>query len=102
MLALYPGEPSALALRLRIEASLGDTQAALADLAQIERTRDPNQLDPIALASADVAMGKRSEALEALRRYESSGLLGLDEIARIRTDPDFDSLRSGFNTVVTL
>jgi DNA-binding winged helix-turn-helix (wHTH) protein/Tfp pilus assembly protein PilF len=102
VLALYPGEASALALRLRVEESLGDTRAAAADLAQIEEIRDPNQVDPIALASADVAMGKRAQALKAIQRYESSDLSGLDEIARIRTDPDFDSLRSGFNTTVTL
>jgi len=102
VLALYPGEASALALRLRVEESLGDTRAAAADLAQIEGIRNPDQFDPIALASADVAMGKRTAALQAIRRYESSGLPGLDEIARIRTDPDFDSLRTGFNTTVEL
>lgn len=102
VLALYPGEASALALRLRVESKLGDTRAALADLQAIEKIRDPKLIDPIALASADVAMGKRAEALHALRRYESSGMLGLDEIARIRTDPDFDSLRTGFNATVTL
>lgn len=102
VLALYPGEASALALRLRVETSLGDTKAARADLQQIEKIHDPDKVDPIALASAEVAMGKRTMALDALRRYESSGSLGLDDIARIRTDPDFDSLRNGFNTTVTL
>lgn len=102
ILALYPGEASALALRLRVETDLGYKKAALADLEQIEKIRDPNRFDPIALASAEVAMGRRTEALSAIRRYESSGQLGLDDIARIRTDPDFDSLRSGFNTIVEL
>ena len=102
ILALYPGEASALALRLRIETSLGYKRAAQADLAQIEKIRDPNRFDPIAFASAEVAAGNRTEALDALRRFESSGQIGLDEIARIRTDPDFDSLRTGFNQTVAL
>lgn len=102
ILALYPGEASALALRLRVETSLGDKKGARADLAQIEKIRDPNRVDPIALASAEVAMGNRTEALDALRRFESSGQLGLDDIARIRTDPDFDSLRTGFNQTVAI
>ena len=102
VLALYPGEPSALALRFRIETSLGDKHAAAADLAAIERIRDPDKIDPIALASADVAAGKRIDALDELRRFETSSDAGLDEIARIRTDPDFDSLRPGFNTIVAL
>lgn len=102
VLALNPGEPSALALRLRIEARHGDTQAALADFHRIERVRGPNQMDPIALASADVALGKRIEALRTLRQYVSSGLPGPDQIARIRTDPDFDPVRNGFNVSVTM
>ena len=102
ILALYPGEASALALRLRVETSLGDKKGALTDLEQIEKIRDPNRVDPIALASAEVAMGYRAEALDALRRFESSGRLGLDDIARIRTDPDFDSLRTGFNKTVAI
>ncbi len=102
VLALYPDEPSALALRLRVEERLGDKRGAMRDLARIERVRDPNKVDPIALASADVAMGMRTAALGTLAHFESSGDAGLDEIARIRTDPDFDTLRSGFNTVVTL
>lgn len=102
VLALYPGEPSALALRLRIESSLGDAKAASADLARIEAIRDPAKIDPIALASADVAFGRRAQARDELRRFEASSDAGLDEIARIRTDPDFDTLRTGFNTVVTL
>ena len=40
-----------------------------------------------------VAGGNRAEALQTVRGYVSSGLHGIDEIARIRTDPDFDSLR---------
>jgi len=40
--------------------------------------------------------------LNALRHAETSGQAGLDDIARIRTDPDFDSLRTGFNTTVAL
>src|SRR5215472_1335214 len=102
ILALYPGEASALALRLRVETSLGEKKAALADLDQIEKIRDPNRYDAIALASAEIAMGNKSEALEALRTFESSGQVGLDDIARIRTDPDFDSLRTGFNQIVSL
>lgn len=98
VLTLYPAEASALALRLRVELSLGDKRAALADLAQIERIRDPGKVDPIALASADIAMGKRNAARITLQRFELSSHIGLDEIARIRTDPDFDSLRSGFNS----
>jgi DNA-binding winged helix-turn-helix (wHTH) protein/Tfp pilus assembly protein PilF len=98
VLTLYPGEASALALRLRVESSLGDKQAALADLAQIERIHDPGKADPIALASADIAMGKRGAARATLERFERSSDIGLDEIARIRTDPDFDSLRNGFNS----
>ena len=102
VLALYPGEASALALRLRVEEKLGDTRGALADYQRIERIRDPAQVDPLALASAQVAMGKRSEALHTLRKFALSGSLGLDEIARMRTDPDFDSLRTGFNSEVSL
>ena len=102
VLALNPGEPSALALRVRIEARRGDTRAALADFHRIERVRDPNQMDPIALASADVALGKRTEALRTLRQYVSSGLPGPEQIGRIRTDPDFDPVRHGFNAPVTI
>ncbi|HEY7994490.1 MAG TPA: winged helix-turn-helix domain-containing protein, partial [Candidatus Eremiobacteraceae bacterium] len=46
ILALYPGEASALALRLRVETSLGDKKGALADLEQIEKISDPNRVDP--------------------------------------------------------
>jgi DNA-binding winged helix-turn-helix (wHTH) protein/Tfp pilus assembly protein PilF len=102
VLALYPGEASAIALRLRIEARDGDMRAALVDFERLQRIQDPNEMDPIALASASVALGKRTEASRILRQYLSSGGAGLDEIARIRTDPDFDSLRTGFNTQVTL
>ena len=94
LLGLYPGEASALVLRLRIEAREGDRRGALADYRRLREIRDPAQIDPIALASADVAMGNRAEALQTVRGYVSSGLHGIDEIARIRTDPDFDSLRS--------
>ena len=94
LLGLYPGEASALVLRLRIEAREGDMHGALADYRRLREIRDPAQVDPIALASADVAMGNRAEALQTVRGYVSSGLHGIDEIARIRTDPDFDSLRS--------
>jgi tetratricopeptide (TPR) repeat protein len=94
LLGLYPGEASALVLRLRIEARDGDMRGALADYRQLREIRDPAQMDPIALASADVAMGKPTEALQTVRGYVSSGLHGIDEIGRIRTDPDFDSLRS--------
>lgn len=93
LLALYPNEPAALALRLRIEARDGETQAALADLHYIEQIRVASQVDPIALASADVAMGKQDEAMHTLCMYMGSGLLSLDEIDRVLTDPDFDSLR---------
>ncbi len=54
-------------------------------------------MDPIALASADVALGKRTQALRTIKQYLASGLAGPDELGRIRTDPDFDSLRSDFN-----
>jgi hypothetical protein len=101
VLALYPGEASALALRLRVEKKLGDTRGALADLQRIEQIRDPMAIDPIALASAHAAMGRRADALRGLRQYESTGLPGLNELGRIRTDPDFDCLRD-FNAVVTL
>ena len=101
LLALYPNEPAALAVRLRIEARQGKTQAALADYRGIEQVRS-TQADPVALASADVAMGKQSQALHTLRAYMTSGLLGLDDIDRILTDPDFDSLRKDpqFNVAV--
>ena len=102
VLALYPGEPSALTLRLRVEASLGQHQAMRDDLARIERIRNPKNIDPIALASADVAVGERTQALVTLQHYEASDHIGLDDLARIRTDPDFDTLRTGFNTMVTL
>lgn len=102
VLALHPGEASAIALRLRIEAKDGKTGAALEDFRRLQWIHDPNAMDPIALASANVALGKRTEASRILRQYLSSGNAGLDEIARIRTDPDFDSLRSGFNASVTL
>ena len=94
LLGLYPGEASALVLRLRIEAREGDRRSALADYRRLREIHDPAQIDPIALASADVAMGNRAAALQTVRGYVSSGLHGIDEIARIRTDPDFDSLRS--------
>jgi tetratricopeptide (TPR) repeat protein len=94
LLGLYPGEASALVLRLRIEAREGDTHGALADYRRLRAIHDPTQMDPIALASADVAMGRRADALRTVRGYVSSGLHGIDEIARIRTDPDFDSLRN--------
>jgi hypothetical protein len=97
LLGLYPGEASALVLRLRIEAREGDMRGALADYHRIREIRDPSQMDPIALASADVAMGNRVEALQTVRGYVSSGLHGIDEFARIRTDPDFDTLRTDIN-----
>ena len=100
VLALYPGEASALALRLRIEVKLGDERDAVADLQRIESIRDPKMIDPIALASADVAMGRRSQAISTLRNFAASGTFGIDELARLRTDPDFDSLRSGFNSAI--
>jgi tetratricopeptide (TPR) repeat protein len=102
LLALYPNEPAAIVLRLRIEARHGEMRAALADFQGIEQVRTPNQIDPLAIASADVAMGKRCEAVRTLQFYMSSGWLGLDEIDRILTDPDFDSLRNDprFNVAV--
>jgi DNA-binding winged helix-turn-helix (wHTH) protein/Tfp pilus assembly protein PilF len=101
LLALYPNEPAALTLRLRIEARHGKMQAALADLHTIEQTRD-RQVDPIALASADVAMGKQADAISTLQHYISSETRSLDEIDRILTDPDFDALRNNpkFNTAL--
>lgn len=93
LLALYPDEPSALVMRMRIEARHHDMRAALADFSGIEQTRGLWQSDPLALASADVVMGKRAEALHTLLRYMSSGSPGIDEMSRIRTDPDFESLR---------
>ncbi|MBV8669511.1 MAG: winged helix-turn-helix domain-containing protein [Candidatus Eremiobacteraeota bacterium] len=102
VLALYPGEASAIALRARIEARRGNIRAAHADFKRLQRIHDPNEMDPIALASASIALGNRTEASRILHQYLSSGNAGLDEIARIRTDPDFDSLRSGFNASVSL
>jgi len=102
VLALYPSEASAIALRARIEARDGDMLAARADFKRVQQIHDPNEMDPIALASASVALGKRTEASRILQQYLSSGDAGLDEIARIRTDPDFDSLRAGFNASVSL
>jgi hypothetical protein len=67
---------------------------ALADFHRIERIPDVGQTDPVALVSADVAMGRRAEALRVVQRYVSSGVLDLDEMARLRTDPDLDSLRT--------
>jgi predicted Zn-dependent protease len=102
LLALYPNEPAALALRLRIEARHGDMRAALADFQGIEQVRTPNQVDALATASADVVMGKRCAAMRTLQNYMASGWPGLDEIDRILTDPDFDSLRNDprFNVAV--
>ncbi len=102
LLALYPNEPAALALRLRIEARHGEMRAALADFQGIEQVRTPNQVDALATASADVAMGKRCAAMRTLQTYMASGWPGLDEIDRILTDPDFDSLRNDprFNVAV--
>ncbi len=101
VLTLYPDEAAAIALRLRIEARDGNSRAALADFKHLQR-QDLNQMDPIALASASVALGKRTEASRILRQYLSSGAAGLDAIALIRTDPDFDSLRRGLNASVSL
>jgi hypothetical protein len=94
VLALYPREPAALVLRLRVEARHGEMQAALADYQGIEQVQNPNQIDPLAIASAEIALGKRCEAVRTLQHYMSSGWPGLDEIDRILTDPDFDALRS--------
>jgi DNA-binding winged helix-turn-helix (wHTH) protein/Flp pilus assembly protein TadD len=94
LLALYPREPAALVLRLRVEARHGEMQAALADYQGIEQVQNPNQIDPLAIASAEIALGKRCEAVRTLQHYMSSGWPGLDEIDRILTDPDFDALRS--------
>jgi DNA-binding winged helix-turn-helix (wHTH) protein/Tfp pilus assembly protein PilF len=94
LLALYPNEPGAVVLRLRIEARRGEIRAALADLAGLERPPSPWQVDPLALASAYVALGKQAEAERTLRHYLSTGTPGIDEIARIRIDPDFASFRN--------
>jgi tetratricopeptide (TPR) repeat protein len=103
LLALYPNELSVLALRMRIESRLGDARSMIADSRRIQNAAD-SQLDPVAIAYADVAMGKPDKALCALRQYVSLGLVDIDGFARLRTDPDFGALRRnrGFNTVVTL
>jgi DNA-binding winged helix-turn-helix (wHTH) protein len=93
LLAMYPGEASAIALRLRIEAAKGDMPAALADFGRLERISRVEETDPVAMASADVALGRTDQALQTVRRYMSSGIRDLDEIGRIRTDPDLDALR---------
>jgi DNA-binding winged helix-turn-helix (wHTH) protein len=93
LLAMYPNEASALVLRLRVEAQSGDMRAALADYNRVAQIPDVAQTDPVALASADVAMGKRAQALRTVQQYVASGVLDIDEMARLRTDPDLDALR---------
>lgn len=92
-LGMYPDEASAISLRLRIEAAKGDMPAALADFRRLERIPGLELSDPVALASADVAMGRPGEALQTVRRYVRSGLHDIDAIGRIRTDPDLDAIR---------
>jgi DNA-binding winged helix-turn-helix (wHTH) protein/Tfp pilus assembly protein PilF len=94
LLGMYPGEASALVLRLRIEAAKGDMPSAVADFRRLEKIDRIEQTDPVALASADVALGKTQDALHTVRRYLLSGQVDLDEVGRIRTDPDLDALRA--------
>ena len=93
LLAMYPNEASALVIRLHVEAREGNVRAALADLHRIESIRNVAQTDPVALASAEVAMGNRGQAMRAVRQYVASGALSLDEMARLRTDPDLEPIR---------
>jgi len=92
-LGMYPDEASAIALRLRIEAAKGDMPAALADFRHLERIPGLEKNDPVALASADVALGRTADALQTVRRYIKSGIRDIDAIGRIRTDPDLDAIR---------
>lgn len=93
LLGMYPDEASALVLRLRTEIAQGDRQNALADFRRLTQTRNIAMTDPVALASADVAMGRSRDALSVVRRYVASGAHDLDDLGRFRTDPDLDPLR---------
>jgi DNA-binding winged helix-turn-helix (wHTH) protein len=93
LLALYPNETSALAIRLRVEAREGDARDALADFRQIERTKDVAVTDLVPLAASQIAVGNVSGALHSVRQYLASGNHDIETLARLRTDPDLDQLR---------
>ena len=47
-------------------------------------------------------MGMQAAAKCTLRRYMSSGWFGLDEVDRLLTDPDFESLRQDPRFIVAI
>ena len=89
---MYPNEGSTLALRALIEVRRGRTQAATAAVRRIERM-PARDIEPITLAAAEDAIGKRASALRTLRRAASSETLGFNDIARLLRDPYLDALR---------
>jgi DNA-binding winged helix-turn-helix (wHTH) protein/Tfp pilus assembly protein PilF len=93
LLGMYPNEASALVLRLRAEIAQGNRQSALADFRTLTQIPNVAVSDPVALASADVALGRSDDALGVVRRYVASGTHDLDELGRFRTDPDLDPIR---------
>ena len=90
LLAMYPNETSALAIRLRIEAREGDTRDALADFRQIERTKDVAVTDLVPLAASEIAVGNVTGALHSVRLYLASANHDIETLARLRNDPDLD------------
>ncbi|MBV8331781.1 MAG: winged helix-turn-helix domain-containing protein [Candidatus Eremiobacteraeota bacterium] len=93
LLGMYPNEASALVLRLQAEIAQGDRQAAEADFRTLIEIPKLALTDPVALASAEVALGHRDEALRVVRGYVASGAHDLDELGRLRSDPDLDAIR---------
>jgi len=104
LVGLYPDEPSAIALRIGIEKKLGQVREAFTDLHHLQENPDAVHIDPLAVASAEVAVGNRTAAAQILRQYVLSGSHNIDDVARLRTDPQLHALcrDRGINVAMTL